>query len=85
MNRRSPQSQVEPSSLVNWEFTRGANRLSCRVDRDPVSGAFAVAVTTGLRPVSVESFHAVAGALGRHAALASALRASGWKVAGYTA
>jgi hypothetical protein len=85
MNRRAPQSQVEAGSLVNWEFTRGADRLSCRVDRDPASGAFAVAVITGLRRVSVESYHAVAGALGHHAALASALRASGWKVAAYTA
>jgi hypothetical protein len=74
------------SNVIDWEFTRGRDRLSCRVERDPVSGMFAVVVVTyrDLQRASLETFHACAQALRRHAALAADLRESGWTLAAYT-
>ena len=74
------------STVVHWEFTRGDERVSCQVDRDPESGVFAVALVAykDLQRVSLEKFEAVASALRRHAMLAADLRGSGWKLATYT-
>jgi len=73
-------------SVLYWEFTRGGERVSCQIDRDPASGAFAVALVAyrDLRRASIGTFRAVAAALRRHAVVANELRAAGWKVAQYT-
>jgi hypothetical protein len=63
-----------------------SKRLICRVDTDPESGAFGVALVpfrSGQRSWR-ETFRAAAAAFGRHAVLASHLRASGWKLTAYT-
>ena len=74
------------TTVIHWEFTRGGERLSCQVDRDPESGAFAVALVAykGLRRASSGTFRAVAAALRRHAMIADYLRSSGWKLETYT-
>lgn len=73
-------------TLICWEFTRRDERLICQVDNDPESGAFSVALVSfrsAQRSVR-ETFRAAAAAFGRHAVLASHLRASGWKLTAYT-
>jgi hypothetical protein len=79
-------SANDASTVVCWEFTRGRERLSCRIDRDQESGSFAVAVVSlrDLHRGSLETFQAAAAALCRHAILATNLRTSGWKLASYT-
>jgi hypothetical protein len=74
------------STLIRWEFARRGQRLICQVDRDPGSGAFAVAVLPfrSAQHMLHERFSAVAAAFGRHAKLATHLRASGWKLTAYT-
>lgn len=87
-NRQARRAQrlAKPLIVLCWEFTRGDERVSCQIDRDPQTGTFGVALVTlkDLRRASVESFHAVAAAFRRHAMLASDLRGSGWKLAAYT-
>jgi hypothetical protein len=84
-------STLEPqptstSTLVRWEFARGAERLTCQVDRETDSGDFALAIVPHrrLQWTSIEKFRAVAAALRRHASVVSQLRASGWKLVAYT-
>jgi hypothetical protein len=77
------------SPIIRWEFTRGSQRISCQVDRQAERGtgaAFAVALVPFPTPrqPSTETFHAVTPALRRHAMLADALRATGWKLVAYT-
>jgi hypothetical protein len=73
-------------TLICWEFTRRDERLICQVDNDQESGAFGVAMVPfpSAQRSWRETFRAAAAAFGRHAALASHLRASGWKLTGYT-
>jgi hypothetical protein len=75
-------------TLIRWEFVRGEERMSCEVDRstDGQDGAFAVIGLPyqRLQRATVEVFQSVTAALRRHAALASDLRASGWKLVAYT-
>jgi len=82
-------SQSGPSTVVRWEFMRGSKRISCQVDQVPSAGpaaAFAVTLVPswssdrGKR----EPFQALPAALCHHAALASALRATGWTLVEYT-
>jgi len=74
---------------VRWEFMRGGRRISCQVDQVAGAGAdaaFAVTVVpswTGERPKR-EPFAALPAALCHHAAVASALRATGWTLVEYT-
>ena len=72
--------------VLCWEFTRGDERVTCQIARDPRTGTFGVALVTlkDLRRASVETFHAAAAAFRRHATLASDLRGAGWKLAAYT-
>ena len=73
-------------TLICWEFTRRDERLICQVDNDPDSGAFSVALVPfrSAQRSWRETFQAAAAAFGRHAVLASHLRASGWKLTAYT-
>jgi len=78
-----------PTTVVCWEFMRGHRRISCRVNQVPGDGpsaAFAVTLVpswTSERPKG-EPFEALPAALCHHAALASALRATGWTLVEYT-
>ncbi len=78
------QASHDPSTIVRWEFARGAQRVSCQIDR--IGRAFQVAVVPyrDLRQASIETFQHAAEALGRHASLATSLRTSGWKLVSYT-
>ena len=78
-----------PNTVVRWEFIRGSKRVSCQVDQVPSVGpsaAFAVTLVPswtsdcGKR----EAFNGLPAALCHHAALASALRATGWTLVEYT-
>ena len=70
--------------MLRWEFMRGRERVSCQIDRDPRTGTFEVMTFSDLRRMSLETFQAVAEALGRHARLASDLRGAGWTLSAYT-
>ena len=72
------------TTLLRWEFTRGRERVSCEIDRDLRTGAFAVVTFSDVRRKSLETFEAVAAAFRRHASLASDLRGAGWKLSAYT-
>ena len=84
--------QGHMSPIVRWEFTRGRQRICCQVDHQAERGtgaAFEVAlVPFPNRPSApadtAETFYAVAPALRKHAMLANALRATGWKLVAYT-
>ena len=75
-------------TVLRWEFVRGEERMTCEVDRsaDGQDGLFAVIGLPyqRLQRATVEVFQSATAAFRRHAALASDLRASGWKVVGYT-
>ena len=79
--------EQEPEPLVRWEFLRGSDYLSCLIDRDRTRGMVAVALVGSRGPAhgSAETFPALAGALARHATLASIVGANGWKLAAYAA
>lgn len=72
--------------MVRWELMRGRDRVTCQVDREPGTGRFAFAIVPHrrLQWTSIETYKAVAAALGRHASVVSQLRASGWKLVAYT-
>ena len=75
-------------TVLRWEFVRGEERMSCEVDRsaDGQDGVFAVIGLPyqRLQRATVEVFESATAALRRHAALASDLRANGWKLVAYT-
>ena len=78
-----------PTTVIRWEFTRGSKRISCQVDQVPGAGPLATFAVT-LVPMWTsdrgkrEPFAALPAALCHHAALASALRATGWTLVEYT-
>jgi hypothetical protein len=86
MTNRDDATRANPLMVLCWEFTRGDERISCQIARDPRTGTFGVALVTlkDLRRASVDTFHAAAAAFRRHATLASDLRGAGWKLAAYT-
>ena len=75
-------------TVIRWEFVRGEERMCCEVDRsaDGQDGVFAVIGLPyqRLQRATVEVFQSATAALRRHAALASDLRANGWKLVAYT-
>ena len=74
-------------TVIRWEFVRGEERMSCEVDRSAdQDGLFAVIGLPyqRLQRATVEVFQSATAALRRHAALASDLRANGWKLVAYT-
>ena len=75
-------------TVIRWEFVRGEERMSCEVDRSPndQDGVFAVIGLPyqRLQRATVEIFQSATAAFRRHAALASDLRANGWKLVAYT-
>ena len=79
---------VRTVTVLRWEFVRGEERMSCEVDRsaDGQDGVFAVIRLPyqRLQRATVEVFQSATAAFRRHAALASDLRANGWKLVGYT-
>ena len=82
------QRQGPMSTIIRWDFTRGTERIHCQVDRSAGNGTRAafkvVLVLDNMRKASAETFHGVGPALWRHANLAAALRANGWKLVAYT-
>ena len=85
----STSSSCGPNTVIRWEFMRGSKRISCQVDQVPSrqsAAAFAVTLVpswTSERPKR-EPFNALPAALCHHAAVASALRATGWTLVEYT-
>ena len=74
-------------TVLRWEFVRGEERMSCEVDRSAdQDGLFAVIGLPyqRLQRATVEVFQSATAAFRRHAALASDLRANGWKLVAYT-
>ena len=81
--RRTARGRI-PTILLRWEFTRGRERVSCQIDRDPQTGEFAVVSWSDLRRASFETFQMLAAAFRRHARVAADLRGAGWKLSSYT-
>jgi hypothetical protein len=73
-------------SVLQWQFTRGTERLLCQIDRDLETGAYAVGLVAcnSLRRASAGTFRAVKSALRRHAVVVNQLRSAGWTIAAYT-
>ena len=76
-------------TVIRWEFVRGTERMTCEVDREAdgtTGGPFAVVSLPyqRLQQASIEVFENAIAALRRHAAVASDLRATGWKLVAYT-
>lgn len=89
MTRRQKASPRIVRTLVRWEFTRGQERVSCEVDRElsnDKQGRFAVISVPyqRLQRGTIEFFENATAAFRRHAAMASDLRESGWKLVSYT-
>ena len=71
-------------TVIRWEFMRGKERMSCQVDRAADTFAVIGLPYQRLQRATVEVFGSAMAALRRHAALASDLRAAGWKLVEYT-
>jgi hypothetical protein len=78
-----------PTTVLRWEFARGPRRICCQVDHVPGAApvaAFAVSLVPMWRAPRAKSkaFGELPAALSHHAALASALRATGWTLVDYS-
>jgi hypothetical protein len=83
-SKASPQ---QTAHLLDWEFRRGGDRVSCVIDRDQCSGEFGVALVKNRERAPrapIEKFERMVGALTCHATLASHLRDTGWTRVLYT-
>ena len=76
-------------TVIRWEFMRGTERMSCQIDRAMDGLGAATYAVIGLpyerlKRASVEVFQSATAAFRCHAALATDLRATGWKLVSYT-
>lgn len=73
-------------TVIRWTFHYRNDVVACGVHWQPTTSAYLVSVVpNGLEDAAViETFASGVAALGRHAALAAALRARGWKVLAYS-
>jgi hypothetical protein len=77
---RLPPTTVEPACILRWVFQRGPEVLTCAVGNNGQPSSYDVCVLPhwNLSDSTVERFKAPAGALRRHAEIASQLRQAGW-------
>jgi hypothetical protein len=71
---------TEPACMLRWVFHRGPNVLTCAVEAAGGRASYEVCILPhwDLSLATVEHFDAPAGALRRHAEIASRLRLAGW-------
>jgi hypothetical protein len=73
----------ESVRVLRWDFRRGAQVLTCQVERTQGNRAdYAVCIVPhwDVAQSAVESFDSVTGAFQRHADVAMQLRDNGWQV-----
>ena len=82
--RKVPRRSVraDPGFMLRWVFHRGQDALTCAVETTVDRSAYDVCVLPhwNLSVSTIERFDAPAGALRRHAEIASRLRQAGWVV-----
>ena len=83
MMKRTPR---RPHTVVRWILRYGKDLVTCGVHLQPATSTYMVSVVpNGCEDAAmVETFNSGVAALGRHAAIAGALRARGWKVLAYS-
>ena len=72
------------STLLNWEFVRGNDRLVCQMAREADHFKVAVMPLGNVGKAAAALFQNTTTALQCHASMASGLRDAGWKLVGYT-
>ncbi len=84
MNRNAPKRRS--IRLLRWVFERGAQVLTCQLDREGRDAAYSLSLVPhwDLRQASTETFDAGTAAFRRHAAVAAHLRSQGWTLASYS-
>ena len=83
MTKQTPR---RPRAVIRWTLQYGKDLVTCGVHCQPATSTYVVSVTpNGIEDAAmVETFASGVAALGRHAAIAGALRARGWKVIAYS-
>ena len=83
MRKRTPR-QVH--DVVRWTLQYGKDVVTCGVRWQPATSTYVVSVVpNGFEDAAMtETFASGVAALGRHAALAAALRARGWALLAYS-
>ena len=83
MMKRTPR---RPHAVIRWILQYGKDLVTCGVHLQPATSTYLVSVVPNGREdaAMVETFASGVAALGRHAAIAAALRARGWKVLAYS-
>jgi hypothetical protein len=73
--------------LLRWVLYRGANAVTCQIDRTQTDGSYTVSVVPhqDLTAAAIETYESSVPAFRRHAAIVSDLRRAGWKMATYHA
>ena len=81
--KRTPR---RPHAVILWILQYGRDLVTCGVHLQPATSTYLVSVVpNGHEDAAiVEIFGSGVAALGRHAAIAAALRARGWKVLAYS-
>jgi len=78
-------AERQPRRLLRWNFQRGNQRLTCRVDQRPGDHTFTLMLVPHSGIGIAETFTSAWSAFQRHAIIASDLRRAGWRLAAYTA
>jgi hypothetical protein len=75
-----------PHAVIRWILQYGKDLVTCGVHWQPATSTYLVSVVpNGIEDAAmIETFASGVAALGRHAALAAALGARGWKVVAYS-
>ena len=73
-------------TVIRWTLQYGYDVVACGVHWHPTTSTYLVSVVpNGLENAAMsETFASAVAALGRHAELAAALRARGWKTLAYS-
>jgi len=73
-------------TVIRWTFQYGNDVVACGVHWQPTTYTYLVSVVPngGTDAAMIETFASGVAALGRHAELAAALRARGWKTLAYS-
>ena len=83
MTKRTPR---RPHAVIRWILQYGNDLVTCGVHLQPATSTYLVSVVPNGQEdaAMVETFESGVAALGRHAAIAAALRARGWSVSAYS-
>src|SRR5688572_22110554 len=75
-----------PHPVIRWILRYGKDLVICGVHWQPSTSTYSVSVVPNGREdaAMIETFASGVAALGRHAAIAAALRARGWTVLAYS-